>query len=95
MRRTRMPKYIFERTSLVTETFTVIADSEDEALDLVRDGGPTVKVGPMVWSDWYDEEYSLDSVEDELVTFLQSKLNPRYIMTQEEKDQIIAAGSII
>ena len=69
-----MPKYIFERTSLCTETFTVIADSEDEALDLVRDGGPTVEVGPMVWSDWYDEEYSLDSVEDELVTFLQSKV---------------------
>jgi tagatose-1,6-bisphosphate aldolase non-catalytic subunit AgaZ/GatZ len=68
-----MPKYIFERTSLVTETFTVVADSEDEALDLVRDGGPTVKVGPMQWQDWYDEEYSLDSVEDELVTFLNSK----------------------
>jgi tagatose-1,6-bisphosphate aldolase non-catalytic subunit AgaZ/GatZ len=68
-----MPKYIFERTSLVTETFTVTADSEDGALDLVRDGGPTVTVGPMVWSDWYDEEYSLDSVEDELVTFLTSK----------------------
>jgi tagatose-1,6-bisphosphate aldolase non-catalytic subunit AgaZ/GatZ len=69
-----MPKYVFERTSLVTETFTVTADDEDQALDLVRDGGPTVKVGPMQWQDWYDEEYSLDSVEDELVTFLNSKV---------------------
>jgi hypothetical protein len=68
-----MPKYIFERTSLVTETFTVTADSEDEALDLVRDGAPQVEVSPMQWQDWHDEEYSLDSVEDELVTFLKSK----------------------
>jgi len=68
-----MPKYTFERTSLVTETFTVIADDEDQALDLVRDGAPCVEISPMQWQDWYDEEYSLDSVEDELVTFLNSK----------------------
>ncbi len=68
-----MPKYVFSRTSLATETFTVVADSEEDALDLVRDSAPAVTIGPLVWEDWYDDEYSLDQVEDELVTFLQSK----------------------
>lgn len=65
-----MPKYTFERTSLFVEQFTVDADTEEQALELVRDGGPTVKISEAAWQDWYDEEYSFVEVEDELVTFL-------------------------
>lgn len=68
-----MPKYTFTRSSIFVELFTVDAATEEEALDLVRDGGPTVKISEAIWQDWYDEEYSLDDVEDELVTFLHSK----------------------
>lgn len=68
-----MPKYTFSRTSLAEETFTVEAATEEEALDLVRDGAPQVQQGPLTWQDWYDDEYSLDDVEDELVTFIKSK----------------------
>jgi hypothetical protein len=66
-----MPKYTFSRRSIVEETFTVIADSESEALDLVMDGAPGVEIDDYKeWIDWYDDEYGLVDTEDELVTFL-------------------------
>lgn len=66
-----MPKYTFSRRSIVMETFTVTADSEAEALDLVMDGAPGVEIDDYKeWIDWYDDHYQLDDVEDELVTFL-------------------------
>lgn len=68
-----MPKYTFSRSSIVEELFTVEADTEEEALDLVWDGDPCVSIEQGEWIDWYHEEYHLESVEDELVTFLNSK----------------------
>ena len=68
-----MPRYTFERSSIFVEQFTVDAATEAEALELVRDGGPQVQISDAAWSDWYDEEYSLEDIEDEVVTFLKSK----------------------
>lgn len=66
-----MPKYTFSRRSIVDETFIVEAGSEDEALELVQD--EQCDLGPTEWVDWYDDSYELMDVEDELMTFLNSK----------------------
>lgn len=69
-----MPKYTFTRSSVFEEYFTVEAASEAEALELVQDGAPSVEINSNnYWRDWYDEEYTLNSIEDEVVRFLNSK----------------------
>lgn len=69
-----MNKYTFVRSSIVSETFVVHAASEDEALDMVQDGHPSVEILDFKeWVDWYDEEYTLTSVQDEVVQFIKSK----------------------
>jgi hypothetical protein len=68
-----MPKYTFTRSSVFEEAFTVTAESQAEALALVTDGAPGVEIIRKDWIDWYDDEYSLEQVEEELVTFLRSK----------------------
>jgi PHD/YefM family antitoxin component YafN of YafNO toxin-antitoxin module len=60
-----MNRYTFVRSSIIAETFVVHAESEDEALDLVQNGHPSVEILKAdEWIDWYDEEYTLASVED-------------------------------
>lgn len=66
-----MPKYTFERNSIVSEAFMVEAASEQEALELVQDGQCETQIVEFI--DWASDEYELMSVEDELVTFLNSK----------------------
>lgn len=66
-----MPKYTFERNSIVAEAWTVEAPDEDTARDLVSDGHVESKVVEFI--DWASDEYELVNVEDELVTFLNSK----------------------
>jgi hypothetical protein len=69
-----MNRYTFVRSSVFEETFTVEAESEAEALDLVQDGAPSVEIKDhKEWVDWYDDEYSLETVEDDVVRFLNSK----------------------
>jgi hypothetical protein len=68
-----MNRYTFTRTSLFEETFVVEANSEEEARELVQDGGPEVSCTFQEWIDWYDDEYSLERVDDELVEFVNSK----------------------
>jgi hypothetical protein len=69
-----MNRYTFVRSSVFEETFTVEAESEAEALDLVQDGAPSVEIKDHKgWIDWHDEEYSLETVEDDVVRFLNSK----------------------
>lgn len=66
-----MPKYTFWRNSIVAEEWTVEAATEEEALEKVQNGEV---VGDIVeFIDWASDEYVLDRVEDELVTFLNSK----------------------
>lgn len=68
-----MPRYIYSHRSIVDEYFAVEAPSEDHARGLVSDGAPGVKMILTDWIDWYDDEYTLEEVEDEVVTFLHSK----------------------
>lgn len=68
-----MNKYTFSRVSLVEEFFKVEADSEAEALELVSDGAPGVEITRTEWIDWYDDEYTLFEVEDDVVQFMKSK----------------------
>ena len=68
-----MPKYIFTRSSIVEEEFTVEAESQEEALELIMDEGKGVTISQRGWIDWADDEYTLEDVEDEVVTFLRSK----------------------
>lgn len=69
-----MNKYTYVRSSIMAETFVVYADSESQALDMVQDGHPSVEIRKEAeWIDWYDEEYTLASVEDEVTRFINSK----------------------
>ena len=66
-----MPKFTFSRTSVYDEHFYVEAATEEEARELVSDGFCDSQV--MCWIDWQEDEYTLEHVEDELVTFINSK----------------------
>jgi hypothetical protein len=66
-----MPKYYFSRSIIAVEQYCVEAESEAAALTQLQDG--YVEPIQTEFTDWYDDEFSLDHVEDELVTFLQSK----------------------
>jgi len=69
-----MNKYTFVRSSIFEERFTVEAASEQEALEMVQDGDPRVEqVGPAEWVDWHDDNFDLESVEDDVVQFIKSK----------------------
>jgi hypothetical protein len=48
------------RRSIIEETFWIDADSEEEALDLARDGNYDEKRITTEWVDWYDDEFSMD-----------------------------------
>ncbi len=66
-----MPKYTFWRNSIIAENYEVVAESEEAALEKLFNG----ECDPVTteWIDWASDEYELDHVEDELVTFLNSK----------------------
>lgn len=66
-----MPKYTFSRTSVYDEHFYVEAATEAEARELVEQGFCDSQV--MTWIDWEEPGYTLEDVEDELVTFINSK----------------------
>jgi hypothetical protein len=66
-----MPKYTFSRSAIITEVYELTAASEQEAREKLFNGecDPTHSE----WLDWHSDNFELDYVEDELVTFLQSK----------------------
>ena len=66
-----MPKYTFWRNAIVAETYIVEAKTEEAARQQLWDG--TVDVFTEEWVDWASSDYQLEDVEDELVTFIQSK----------------------
>lgn len=68
-----MPRYVFSRASIIDEIFTVDAEDLDEAKQRVYDGDPSVKIEQGEWIDWYHDEYTLESEEDDLVAFLHTK----------------------
>jgi hypothetical protein len=68
-----MPRYTFVRRSIVEEIFTVSAPYEHTAHDMVSDGHPAVEINTGEWVDWAEDNYHLESVEDELVTFIKGE----------------------
>jgi len=66
-----MPKFTFSRRAIYDEIYVVTAKTEEEAVEQLENGDHNPE--RTAFDDWYDDSYSLDDVEDELVTFLQSK----------------------
>jgi len=66
-----MPKYTFWRNAIVAETYIVEAKNEEAARQKLWDG--EVEVFSEEFIDWATSDFQLEDVEDELVTFLQSK----------------------
>jgi hypothetical protein len=66
-----MPKYTFWRNAIIAEIYEVTAASEEAAREKLFNG----ECDPVntEWVDWATGGYELEEVEDELVTFLQSK----------------------
>jgi hypothetical protein len=66
-----MRTFVYTRRSIIEEIYTVKAEDEDQALEMIQDGQVDPEQGE--WVDFYDESYELESVSDELVDFLNSK----------------------
>ena len=66
-----MPKYTFWRNAIIAEVYEVTAASEKEAREKLYNG--EVDPANTEWVDWHGNDFELEYVEDELVTFLQSK----------------------
>jgi len=66
-----MPKYTFWRNAIIAETYEVVATSEEEAREKLFNG----EVDPFheEWVDWHGDHFELEHVEDDLVTFINSK----------------------
>jgi len=66
-----MPKYTFWRNAIIAETYEVEAASEEAAREKLFNG----ECDPVdtEWIDWATGGFELEFVEDELVTFIQSK----------------------
>jgi hypothetical protein len=59
------------RNAIICEVYEVTAASEEEAREKLYNG----ECDPVntEWVDWASDSFELEYVEDELVTFLQSK----------------------
>ena len=68
-----MPRYTFSRRSIVEEIFTVVADKEETAHDMVQDGHPAVEIEQGEWVDWAEDRYHLETVEDEMTMFVKGE----------------------
>lgn len=66
-----MPKYTMWRNAIISEIYEVTAASEEEARQKLYDG----ECDPVTteWVDWATDNFEVDFVEDDLVTFLNSK----------------------
>ncbi len=66
-----MPKYTMWRNAIVCEVYEVTAASEEEARQKLFNG----ECDPVheEWMDWATDNFEVEDVEDDLVTFLNSK----------------------
>ena len=71
-------KFTFFRTSLFEERFEVEADTEEEARELMQDGGYPDPV-ETTWTDWWDDEFGTDP------EFPPEPLCPLYTMIKEHE----------
>ncbi len=66
-----MPKYTMWRNAIICEVYEVTAASEEEARTKLFNG----ECDPVntEWVDWHGDNFEVEDVEDDLVTFLNSK----------------------
>ncbi len=67
-----MKKFTFWRNAIVAETYIVEAETEEEAREMIRDGG--VDVFSEEWIDWLSDDFELEDTEE---------LDPLYKMVKE------------
>ena len=67
-----MKKFTFWRNAIIAETYEVVADSEEEARELLMSGAHD----PVhtEWVDWYTDQFEIDLVEE---------LDPLYRMVKD------------
>lgn len=69
-----MRTFVYTRRSIIEEIYTVKAEDEDQALEMIQDGQVDPEQGEWVDLEYLGKEsYELESVSDELVDFLNSK----------------------
>jgi hypothetical protein len=69
-----MKKFRLQRRSIVDETFYVVAEDEDAALEIARNGGAVQDPDDTEWVDWYEEDYEITKTEE---------LDPLYVMVKQ------------
>ncbi len=73
-----MKKFTFWRNSIVSETYVIEAESEEEARNMLWEGdyGDPIKEE---WIDWASDDFELDGVEE---------LDPLYRMVKDYDRQV-------
>lgn len=57
-----MPRFTFTRSAIVSETYVIMAETEEAARDELR-RGPAPNWSDFV--DWYSDDYTLEEDEEE------------------------------
>lgn len=69
-----MKKFRLNRRSIIDETFYVIAEDEDAALEIAKNGGAVQDPDDTEWCDWADDDYEITKTEE---------LDPLYVMVKD------------
>lgn len=70
-------RYTLYRRSIVSESFYVEANSEEEALEIANEKGLDMEPVNQEWIEWYDNVYELDEAYDP------EPLDPLYKMVKD------------
>lgn len=74
-----MKKFRLQRRSIIDETFYVIAEDPDTALEIARDGGAVHDPDDTTWCEWYEEDYEITMTEE---------LDPLYVMVKRYNETV-------
>jgi hypothetical protein len=88
-------KFILVRAAVIDEHYEIEADSPEEALEMAYDGNlPDPFHTEFI--DWRDDEYQIADTEviEPLYRMVKDYRNPKYQLTEEEKDLIVKAGPV-
>ena len=59
-----MKTYTFKRSAIYEETYTVQAESEEQAHELMDNYAPEVERDGMCFVAWYDDEFTVSENEE-------------------------------
>jgi hypothetical protein len=71
-----VPQYTFHRASIVIETFRVTATDEATARQQLESDPEPCKM-MQEWLDWYEDDYELADVRDELELWLRAGIEEK------------------